>query len=76
MNVLDVLQWDLSAVTPYSILDHILRIVPLDSTVYDRDHVRQHAETFVALAANEHTFSLKSTQVAVDPRDLCISAFY
>ena len=60
MNVLDVLQWDLSAVTPYSILDHILRIVPLDSTVYDRDHVRQHAETFVALAANEHTFSLKS----------------
>jgi len=59
MTVLDVLQWDLSAVTPYSIMDHILRTVPFGSKV-DPEVVRKHAETFVALAATEHLFSLKS----------------
>ena len=59
MPVLDVLQWDLSAVTPYSILDHILRTVSF-GPLLDPEVVRKHAETFVALAATEHLFSLKS----------------
>ena len=59
MPVLDALQWDLSAVTPYSILDHILRTVSF-GPMFDPEVVRKHAETFVALAATEHLFSLKS----------------
>ena len=60
MTVLDALEWDLSSVTAYSILDHILRTVPLDPRIFDPTIVRKHAETFVALAATEHIFSLKS----------------
>ena len=60
MNVLDALQWDLSAVTPYSILDHILRTLNFEPSGFDPEVVRKHAETFVALAATEHIFSLKS----------------
>ena len=56
---MDVLQWDLSAVTPYSILDHILRTVSF-GPMFEPEVVRKHAETFVALAATEHLFSLKS----------------
>jgi len=59
MPVLDVLKWDLSAVTPYTILDHILRKVSF-GPILDPEVVRKHAETFVALAATEHLFSLKS----------------
>jgi transcription initiation factor TFIIIB Brf1 subunit/transcription initiation factor TFIIB len=59
MVVLDVLGWDLSAVTPYSILDHLLRTLDLDNV----DTVRRHAETFNALAATEHTFLNQSPDV-------------
>lgn len=62
MLVLDVLEWDLSAVTPYSILDHILRSIKFDP-VFNAETVRKHAETFVALAATEHTFCHKSPAV-------------
>jgi hypothetical protein len=62
MHVLDVLEWDLSAVTPYSILDHILRSVKLDST-FNMETVQKHAETFIALAATEHIFCSKSPAV-------------
>merc|ERR1712029_758842 len=55
MTVLDALQWDLSAVTPYSILDHILRTVNFQP-MFDPRVVRKHAETFVALAATEYSF--------------------
>ena len=59
MLVLEALQWDLSAVTPYSILDQILRSVPLEANPKEAN-VRKHAETFVALAATESHFIHKS----------------
>jgi transcription initiation factor TFIIIB Brf1 subunit/transcription initiation factor TFIIB len=59
MVVLDVLGWDLSAVTPYSILDHLLRTLDLDNV----NTVRRHAETFNALAATEHAFLNQSPDV-------------
>ena len=59
MIVLEALQWDLSAVTPYSILDQILRSVQLESNP-NESNVRKHAETFVALAATESHFIHKS----------------
>ena len=55
--VLQVLGWDLSAVTPYSILDHLLRSLSCSAVV------RKHAETFVALAATEHSFCRRSPAV-------------
>ena len=62
MVMLDALQWDLSAVTPYSILDHILRTVQLEP-MFNPQEVRQHAETFVALAATEYNFCHQSPLV-------------
>ena len=55
--VLNVLHWDLSSVTPYSILDSILRSSQ-NETHHNLDisTVRRHAETFVALAATEPDF--------------------
>ncbi len=49
--VLDVLDWELSAVTSYNVLDHLLR-----AQGQDEPTLRKHAETFVALAATEHHF--------------------
>jgi hypothetical protein len=62
MIVLNVLEWDLSAVTPYSILDHLLRSINLDSS-FSLETVRKHAETFCALAATEHIFCQKRPAV-------------
>jgi hypothetical protein len=62
MIILNVLEWDLSAVTPYSILDHLLRSIRLD-TSFDLETVRKHAETFCALAATEHGFCTKRPAV-------------
>merc|ERR1712029_776094 len=62
MTVLDALPWDLSAVTPYSILDHILRTVNFQP-MFDPRVVRKHAETFVALAATEYSFCHQSPMV-------------
>ena len=62
MVVLDALGWDLSAVTPYSILDHILRSLSFEDKDMS-DMVRKHAETFVALAATEHIFCQQSPAV-------------
>ena len=56
---MEALQWDLSAVTPYSILDQILRSVQLEP-MPNQSNVRKHAETFIALAATEHHFTNKS----------------
>ena len=50
----------MSAVTPYSILDQILRSVPLEVDSTNPSNVRKHAETFVALAATEYHFTHKS----------------
>ena len=62
MIVLNVLEWDLSAVTPYNILDHLLRSIKLDSS-FHLETVKKHAETFCALAATEHIFSQKRPAV-------------
>lgn len=59
MPLLDALKWDLSAVTPYSILDHFLRTLHFGPG-FDPQAIRKHAETFLALASTEHIFSLKS----------------
>ena len=61
--ILNVLKWDLSAVTPYSILDQLLRNIELHDERLTIDKVRKHAETLVALAATEHVFSRKSPAV-------------
>lgn len=63
MLVLQVLEWDLSAVTPYSILDHLLRTLNLDASFANVETVRKHAETFVALTATEHQFCHSSPAV-------------
>ncbi len=57
-----MLGWDLSAVTPYSILDQLLRGLSWSSTI-SLGQVRQHAETFVALAATEFSFYPRSAAV-------------
>ena len=55
--VLNVLHWDLSSVTPYSILDNILRSSQnANSYNLDISTVRRHSETFIALAATEPDF--------------------
>ena len=56
--VLNVLHWDLSSVTAYSILDNILRRSSQDDKLHSSEisRVRIHAETFVALAATEPSF--------------------
>jgi len=53
--VLETLHWDLSAVTPFCLLDLLLRRLEqhLDSP-FDLPTVRRHAETFAALAATEY----------------------
>ena len=63
LMILNVLGWDLSAVTPYSILDQLLRSLELDNsaeTALSMEKVRKHAETLVALAATEYAFCQKS----------------
>lgn len=60
-TVLDILKWDLSSVTSYSILDTLLRNFELEtSSGLKMETVRKHAETFVALASTEHVFSQNS----------------
>ena len=61
LMVLNVLHWDLSSVTSYSILDNILRRTAGSSPnakLYSSEisTIRRHAETFVALAATEPDF--------------------
>lgn len=60
---MNVLGWDLSAVTPYSILDQLVRSLELDAPADKKapvEKIRKHAETLVALAATEYSFSQKS----------------
>ena len=63
MLVLQVLGWDLSAVTPYSILDHLLRTLNLNASTLTVETIRKHSETFVALTATEHHFCHSSPAV-------------
>ncbi len=58
--VLEKLNWDLSAVTPYCILDQLLRRLEnsqqSNCQVQELTGVRSCAETFIALAATESSF--------------------
>jgi len=60
LMILNVLKWDLSAVTPYSILDQLLRSIELRDERLTLEKIRKHSETLVALAATEYAFSHKS----------------
>ncbi len=55
--VLQVLDWDLSAVTPYCILEQLLRRYELSECGFDANQVRRHSETFIALAETEFDIS-------------------
>jgi hypothetical protein len=57
--VLQVLNWDLSAVTPYCIVDQLLRRLPLEQ--FDRNQARHFTETLVSLAATEHSLQVRSS---------------
>jgi hypothetical protein len=54
--VLEALHWDLSAVTPFCLLDLLLRRLNNDAP-FHLPTVRSHAETFAALVATEHHLS-------------------
>ncbi|CAD1480765.1 unnamed protein product, partial [Heterotrigona itama] len=55
--VVSKLKWELSAVTPGDFLMHILNRLPVPRT-WDPVMVRRHAQTFIALSAREHKFSM------------------
>ena len=61
--VLQVLNWDLSAVTPYCIADQLLRRLQLQP--FDKTKVRQFTENLVALAATEHSVQVRSSSSLV-----------
>ena len=59
--VLELLNWDLSAITPYCILDQLLRrlIQPLHNLrghFHDLQSIRSYAETLLSLAMTEMDF--------------------
>ena len=63
MLVLKVLNWDLSTVTPYTVLNqllshHCLGLTPHTASVFQRiaPTIRLRSETLIALAATETTF--------------------
>lgn len=60
--VLNILGWDLSATTPYAILDQLLRRLTFDSS-FNLSTIRRHAETFLALTATEFDFYPRSATV-------------
>ena len=51
--VLEVLNWDLSVVTPHCVLAQLLQRLELRSSGFNVSTVKRHAETFVSLAALE-----------------------
>lgn len=68
--MLEVLRWDLSSVTPYCILDQLLRRLPgLEQSGFSPALIRRHAETFLAVAATD--FGLTSS--AASPATVAIS---
>ncbi|KAK2832507.1 hypothetical protein Q7C36_015969 [Tachysurus vachellii] len=54
--VLGKLKWNLAAVTPHDFIEHILLKLPLPK---DRVKlIRKHAQTFIALCATDHSFTM------------------
>ena len=54
--VLQVLKWDLSAVTPNDFVAHIVHRLPLDSSVVKK--VREHSQTLIVTCAGDCNFIL------------------
>ncbi|XP_054267588.1 G1/S-specific cyclin-D2-like [Macrosteles quadrilineatus] len=54
--VLAKLKWEISAVTAYDFVSHILARVPLDLQSCECHMVRRHAQTFIALCARDYKF--------------------
>merc|ERR1712172_346849 len=70
LTVLNVLNWELSAVTSQSFLEHIINGLGLDKS-FNLHSVRRHAETLATIAATEYKFlKLKQSIVAA----ACLSA--
>ncbi|KFM72553.1 G1/S-specific cyclin-D2, partial [Stegodyphus mimosarum] len=53
--VLNTLKWDLSAITPFDFLGHILRRLPIFRGM---DLVKRHAHTFIGLCTTDVKFSM------------------
>merc|ERR1712172_252197 len=70
LTVLNVLNWELSAVTSQSFLEHFINGLSLDKS-FNLHSVRRHAETLATIAATEYKFlKLKQSIVAA----ACLSA--
>merc|ERR1711971_1222769 len=70
LTVLNVLNWELSAVTSQSFLEHFINGLSLDKS-FNLHSVRRHAETLTTIAATEYKFlKLKPSIVAA----ACLSA--
>ena len=59
--VLQILRWDLSYVTPYGILDILLRGLEDCDAGVSLSLIRRHAETFISLVATEYTMQLSAS---------------
>lgn len=57
--VLQVLNWDLSAVTPYCIADQLLRRLQLEQ--FDKVQTRHFTENLISLAATEHSVQVRAS---------------
>jgi len=72
LTVLNVLNWELSAVTSQSFLEHFINGLSLDKS-FNLHSVRRHAETLATIAATEYKFlKLKQSIVAA----ACLSAAF
>jgi len=56
--ILSKLKWDLSAVTPYDFLEHLLRLLTEGGAILESDLLRRHTENFIILCATEFRFSM------------------
>ena len=57
--MLQVLNWDLSAVTPYCIADQLLRRLRLEQ--FDKVQTRHFTENLISLAATEHSVQVRAS---------------
>ena len=52
--ILSKLKWDLSAVTPYDFLEHLLRLLIQEGAILEEESLlRRHTENFIILCATE-----------------------
>jgi len=56
--ILSKLKWDLSAVTPYDFLEHLLRLLTEGGAILESDVLRRKTENVIMLCATEFRFSM------------------